>query len=57
GEWLSVHRLVNIQQGIWRYHHKYPWYLAKGLAVQEDIPEPVVIERAPESTDFDPDFI
>ncbi|QIG05460.1 type I-F CRISPR-associated protein Csy2 [Proteus sp. ZN5] len=57
GEWLSVHRLVNIQQGIWRYHHEYPWYLAKGLAVQEDIPEPDTIKEAAELTDFDPDFI
>ncbi len=57
GEWLSVHRLVNIQQGIWRYHHDYPWYLAKGIAVQEDIPEPDVIEETEEPTGFDPDFI
>ncbi|QPB80287.1 type I-F CRISPR-associated protein Csy2 [Proteus sp. GOKU] len=57
GEWLSVHRLVNIQQGIWRYHYEYPWYLAKGLAVQEDIPEPDTIEENAELTGFDPDFI
>ncbi|HEK2898765.1 type I-F CRISPR-associated protein Csy2 [Proteus terrae] len=57
GEWLSVHRLVNIQQGIWRYHYEYPWYLVKGLAVQEDIPEPDTIEENVELTGFDPDFI
>lgn len=57
GEWTSVHRLVNIQQGIWRYHYEHPWYLVKGLVVQEEIPEPDVNEEPAEPTVFDPDFI
>lgn len=35
GEWLSVHRLENIQRGIWHYHHDYPWYLVKGNVIAE----------------------
>ncbi len=57
GEWLSVHRLVNIQQGIWRFHHDPPWYLAKGIMIREDIPHPDVIEKTEELTGFDPDSI
>ncbi|SIO94543.1 type I-F CRISPR-associated protein Csy2 [Vibrio spartinae] len=41
GEWLSVHRLQEIQQGIWRYHHDDSWYLARGgLVAQMVIPQP-----------------
>lgn len=43
GEWLSVHRLENIQRGIWHYHHDYPWYLAQGNVIseaKENIPQP-----------------
>ncbi len=59
GEWLSVHRLANIQQAIWRYHHDYPWYLAKGTVIQEDIPTPDFNEETEVATGFgfDPDFI
>ncbi len=57
GEWLSVHRLAYIHQGIWRYHHDYPWYLAKGIVIQEDIPQPDFNEEAEALTGFDPDFM
>lgn len=43
GEWLSVHRLENIQRGIWHYHHDFPWYLAQGNVIsdtKENIPQP-----------------
>ncbi len=57
GEWLSVHRLANIRQGIWRYHHHYPWYLAKGINIQEEIPQPDFNEETEVLTGFDPDFM
>ncbi|MCH1920942.1 type I-F CRISPR-associated protein Csy2 [Shewanella sp. A3A] len=61
GEWLSVHRLQDIQQGIWCYHHDYPWYLAQGRvmetqAVTEEIPTPDLLDGT-EETGFDPDFL
>lgn len=57
GEWLSVHRLANIQQGIWRYHHDDPWYLAKGSVIQEESLQPDVIEELTEFDPDDPDFM
>ncbi|MDD9195064.1 type I-F CRISPR-associated protein Csy2 [Aliivibrio sp. S3MY1] len=29
GEWMSPHRLTNIDDAIWRYEHCEPWYVAK----------------------------
>lgn len=61
GEWLSVHRLQDIQQGIWNYHYDSPWYLTKGPMidkpiVKDDIPEPDFINET-EEMGFDPDFL
>ncbi len=61
GEWLSVHRLDNIQRGIWHYHHDYPWYLAQGYVpeiktTQQEIPTPDLIDET-EEYGFDPDFL
>lgn len=60
GEWLSVHRLENIQRGIWHYHHDIPWYVAQGdvpdiESKQNDIPEPDLLDET-EDDGFDPDF-
>lgn len=60
GEWLSVHRLENIQRGIWHYHHDFPWYVAQGdvpetESTQNEIPEPDLLDEA-EENGFDPDF-
>ncbi|WP_319536316.1 type I-F CRISPR-associated protein Csy2 [uncultured Vibrio sp.] len=60
GEWLSVHRLENIQRGIWHYHHDFPWYVAQGdvpdiESKQNDIPEPDLLDET-EDDGFDPDF-
>ncbi len=38
-EWRSVHALRDIQEGVWRYEHNYPWYLAKNRPFVVDIPE------------------
>lgn len=57
GEWLSVHRLQQIHQGIWRYSFNFPWYLAKGTMVQESVPEPDFIDETEELTGFDPEFM
>ena len=59
GEWLSVHRLENIQRGIWHYHHDYPWYLAQGYVleintIQQEIPQPDLMDET-EEYGFDPD--
>lgn len=56
GEWLSVHRLQDIQQGVWRYHYDFPWYLAKNEIFNEDMLEPDFIDEN-ENTGFDPDFL
>lgn len=60
GEWLSVHRLENIQRGIWHYHHYFPWYVAQGdvpdiESKQNNIPEPDLLDET-EDDGFDPDF-
>ncbi|MCE9680470.1 type I-F CRISPR-associated protein Csy2 [Shewanella sp. AS1] len=39
GEWRSVHALRDISDGVWRYEHSYPWYLAKNKPFIVDIPE------------------
>ncbi len=61
GEWLSVHRLENIQRGIWHYHYDFPWYVAQGdvpaiQSKQNEIPEPDLLDEA-EDNGFDPDFL
>ncbi|MFM2480355.1 type I-F CRISPR-associated protein Csy2 [Celerinatantimonas sp. YJH-8] len=61
GEWLSVHRLENIQRGIWHYHHDFPWYVAQGYVPEiepslNEIPEPDLLDEA-EDNGFDPDFL
>lgn len=38
-EWRSVHALRDIGEGVWRYEHCYPWYLAKNKPFVVDIPE------------------
>lgn len=60
GEWLSLHRLENIQRGIWHYHHDFPWYVAQGdvpdiESTPNEIPEPDLLDEA-ENSGFDPDF-
>lgn len=61
GEWLSVHRLENIQRGIWRYHYDFPWYVAQGdvpatESQQNEIPEPDLQDEASD-IGFDPDSL
>ena len=61
GEWLSVHRLEDIQRGIWHYHHDFPWYVAQGYvpeieSTQNEIPEPDLLDGI-DDTGFDPDFL
>ncbi|MGF1873430.1 type I-F CRISPR-associated protein Csy2 [Photobacterium indicum] len=38
-EWMSMHRLESIEQGIWRYAHSYPWYLAKAMPFKDEVIE------------------
>lgn len=40
GEWLSVHRLTNIEAGLWRYQYSEPWYLATNNTSHTQITEP-----------------
>jgi CRISPR-associated protein Csy2 len=40
GEWKSVHGLTDIEFALWRYEHKYPWYVAKSPPFIEDNIEP-----------------
>jgi CRISPR-associated protein Csy2 len=55
GEWQSVHRLKEINAGIWRYTYQHPWYLAKTQSSTIPIVEP---DTALESdVVFDPDFL
>ncbi len=56
GEWQSVHRLNNINAGVWRYAHQHPWYLAKAEPFQPIIPEIDAPEFDTE-TAFDPDLL
>lgn len=55
GEWLSVHRLNNINAALWNYQYQHPWYLAVG-----DLSEVSSTKiEAPEffsDTPFDPDL-
>lgn len=56
GEWQSVHRLKDINTGIWRYSHQYPWYLAKTQSNTNPILEPDAEALASDAV-FDPDFL
>jgi CRISPR-associated protein Csy2 len=40
GEWKSVHNIQNIEITLWRYEHKYPWYVAKTTPFEDEIIEP-----------------
>lgn len=55
GEWQSVHRLKQINNGVWRYTYQYPWYIAKTTSTTTTILEPD-IEVQTSDTVFDPDF-
>lgn len=57
GEWMSIHRIQDIHQGIWRYHAEFPWYIAKGTSIQDVIPEPDFINEDEEMAGFDPDLM
>ena len=50
GEWKSLHGLPSINAAIWRYQHKYPWYLAKSEPFAEDIVEPDNFDESSEMT-------
>lgn len=56
GEWQSVHRLKEINTGVWRYTHQHPWYLAKTASNITTILEPDT-ELQTSDTVFDPDFL
>ncbi|MGY0587939.1 MAG: type I-F CRISPR-associated protein Csy2 [Paraglaciecola chathamensis] len=56
GEWQSVHRLKDINTGIWRYSHQYPWYLAKTQSNTNPILEPDAETHRSDAV-FDPDFL
>ena len=53
GEWLSVHRLKNVQainDSVWHYHHAENWYLCKqmSLKLEEDTVEEEIITENPD---------
>ena len=50
GEWKSLHGLPSVNVAIWRYQHKYPWYLAKSEPFVEDIVEPDSFDESSEMT-------
>ncbi|PHS56675.1 type I-F CRISPR-associated protein Csy2 [uncultured Alteromonas sp.] len=50
GEWKSLHGLPTIDAAIWRYEHRYPWYLAKSESFIEDIVEPDNFDENSEMT-------
>jgi len=56
GEWQSVHRLKEINNGVWRYTDQYPWYIAKTASNTTTILEPDA-EVQTSDTVFDPDFL
>ena len=56
GEWQSVHRLKEINNGVWRYTDQYPWYIAKTTSITTTILEPDA-EVQTSDTVFDPDFL
>ena len=56
GEWQSVHRLKEINAGIWRYTYQHPWYLAKTQSTIQPILEPDA-DLLESDAVFDPDFL
>ena len=56
GEWQSVHRLKEINNGVWCYTHQTPWYVAKTVKTTTPILEPDT-ESQTSDTIFDPDFL
>lgn len=62
GEWQSVHRLKDIDAGIWRYTSEYPWYIAKAETLKASLksnekiiePDSLVLES---NSVFEPDFL
>ncbi len=55
GEWQSVHRLKEINAGLWRYTYQHPWYLAKTQSSSTPILEPDTTLES--DVVFDPDFL
>ncbi|MBE0370272.1 type I-F CRISPR-associated protein Csy2 [Pseudoalteromonas aurantia] len=56
GEWQSVHRLKEINTGVWRYTHQFPWYLVKAQSTSLEVVDPDIDESASDDA-FDPDFM
>ncbi|WP_440875459.1 type I-F CRISPR-associated protein Csy2 [Thalassotalea sp. PLHSN55] len=56
GEWQSVHRLKDINVGVWRYSYQYPWYIAKTQESTTDILVPDTDSLVSDAV-FDPDFL
>lgn len=56
GEWQSVHRLKEINRGVWRYTHQSPWYIAKAQSSSTTILQPDTVSLASDTV-FDPDFL
>lgn len=50
GEWMSVHRIDNIADGIWRYEYQHPWYVAKSTPFIEDEIAPDFADEQEEMT-------
>ena len=49
GEWQSPHRLQNIENALWNYHHEEGWYLCRN--------QTMIDNRAPEHEEDNFDFI
>lgn len=56
GEWQSVHRLKEINNGVWRYTDQFPWYIAKTTSTTTTILEPDAAVQTSDTV-FDPDFL
>jgi CRISPR-associated protein Csy2 len=56
GEWQSVHRLQNINIGIWHYTDQHPWYIAKSQSTTPLILEPDT-DIAESENVFEPDYL
>jgi CRISPR-associated protein Csy2 len=40
GEWKGVHGINDIESILWRYEHKYPWYVAKTIPFEDEVIQP-----------------
>ena len=56
GEWQSVHRLKEINTGVWRYTEQFPWYIAKTPSTITTILEPDAEVQTSDAV-FEPDFL